>query len=43
MLEIHCKKDMTMCHYYAFMLFSVSTETPRIVNFYADQGKKEKT
>lgn len=43
MLEIHHKKNMPTHHYYALMLFSVSAETPGIVNFYVDQGKQEKT
>lgn len=34
---------MTICHYYAFMLFSVSTETPWIVNFYIDKERRKKT
>lgn len=43
MLETHHKTDTTMCHFCAFMLFSVSTEIMSVVNFLVEQGKRKKT
>lgn len=43
MLETHHKTDTTMCHFCAFMLFSVSTEILSVVNFLVEQGKRKKT